>query len=533
MSEAGWREAVEALRRMRRPPGSGLAGPEGRALRLFGWLVPLANFAGAFDVFIFLFYVLPPLPAVDDVSQARLINTIAFAIYMPLTMVVAGFLSTLVSLPTIRWLQAGRPPDDGELKLILHHPARQVKVSGLMWILAALVFGLLNAHYSAELGALVAATILLGGATTCAVVYLVTERVLRPVTARALAAGPPARPATPGVAARVLMAWGFTTGVPILSAIVLAATVISGASMSANRVAVIVLFLGVVTLMAGLLAMTVAAKSVAEPLHSVRDALGEVERGRLDVEVPVDDASEVGLVQAGFNRMVAGLREHERLRDLFGRHVGEDVARDALSRVVALGGEVRHAAALFVDVVGSTSLAMERPPAEVVALLNRFFELVVDTVRADSGWVNKFEGDGALCVFGAPMPIEDPAGSALRAARMLDARLRAELPEVAAGIGVSAGPVVAGNVGAAERFEYTVIGDPVNEAARLTELAKDTEARVLASASAVAAARPDERDHWRLRGSAVLRGRSEPTELAEPLPEPETRTIAASARARG
>jgi len=84
-----------------------------------------------------------------------------------------------------------------------------------------------------------------------------------------------------------------------------------------------------------------------------------VERGRTDVEVPVEDGSEIGLLQAGVNRMVAGLREHERLRDLFGRHVGEDVARSALERGVELGGEVREAAVLFVDVVGSTERRLD------------------------------------------------------------------------------------------------------------------------------------------------------------------------------
>ncbi|MDQ6915610.1 MAG: adenylate/guanylate cyclase domain-containing protein, partial [Actinomycetota bacterium] len=441
MAEAAWREA---LRRMRRPPGSGMPGAEGRALRRFGYLVPLANFTGALDVFVFMFYVLPPsLPAVSHPAHVRMVNEVAFAIYMPLTMVVAGFLSTLVALPTLHWLEARRAPDAGELRTILHQPARQVKVSAVMWLGGALVFGVLNARYSASLGALVAATVILGGATTCAVIYLVTDRVLRPVTGRALMAGPPDRPATPGVTARLLMAWGFTTAVPILGAVVLAATVLSGASMSASRVAVTVLFLGIATLGASLLAIAVAAKSVAEPLRALRTALARVERGRLDVEVAVYDGSEVGLVQAGFNRMVHGLRETERLRDLFGRHVGEEVAREALARGVQLGGEVRHAATLFVDLVGSTALATQRSPAEVVALLNRFFSLVVDVVRAEGGLVNKFEGDGALCLFGAPVEVEDPAGAALRAARRLDARLRAELPELTAGIGVSAGSVVA------------------------------------------------------------------------------------------
>src|SRR5207302_4451035 len=127
---------------------------------------------------------------------------------------------------------------------------------------------------------------------------------------------------------------------------------------------------------------------------------------------------------------------------------------------------------LFVDVVGSTALTSQLPPTEVVALLNTFFRVVVDVVEAQSGLVNKFEGDAALCVFGAPVPVPCPAGSALGAARELRRRLGAEITAVEVGIGVSAGQVVAGNIGAEERFEFTVIGEPVIEAARLCELAK-------------------------------------------------------------
>ena len=206
-----------------------------------------------------------------------------------------------------------------------------------------------------------------------------------------------------------------------------------------------------------------------------------MERGDFDHDVTVDDGSEIGLLQAGFNRMVAGLREREELRDLFGRQVGEDVVRHALEHGVELGGEAREAAILFVDLEGSTRLAAERDPAEVVALLNRFFALVVEVVHDQDGWVNKFEGDAALCVFGAPLADAACASKALAAGRLLASRLGQELSEIRAGIGIAAGRVVAGNLGAARRFEYTVIGDPVNEAARLSDLAKSEATGVLAS----------------------------------------------------
>jgi adenylate cyclase len=179
---------------------------------------------------------------------------------------------------------------------------------------------------------------------------------------------------------------------------------------------------------------------------------------------------------------------------------------------------VREVAVVFVDLVASTSLAGRRPPTEVVSLLNDFFRLVVETVEEQGGWVNKFEGDAALCLFGAPTARPDAACDALRAARSLNERLSRGLHGVDAGIGVSAGPAVAGNVGTETRFEYTVIGDPVNEAARLCELAKRRPERLLASAAVVERAGPEEAACWEITEEIVLRGRDTPTGLATPIP---------------
>jgi adenylate cyclase len=267
--------------------------------------------------------------------------------------------------------------------------------------------------------------------------------------------------------------------------------------------------------MVGLLGMVFAAKSISEPLAGVRAGMAGVEKGQVDARVPVDDASEIGMLQAGFNQMVDGLRERKELADLFGRHVGVDVAREALERGVRFGGETRHAAVLFVDVVGSTALAANRPAEEVVERLNEFFTIVVNVVERYGGWVNKFEGDAALCVFGVPNERPDADANALAAARTLRERLR-NLAGLDAAIGVAAGTVIAGNVGAEARYEYTVIGDPVNEAARLTELAKSRPERLIASADVVEVAGPDEAKHWVIDGEVTLRGRSVPTRLALP-----------------
>ena len=142
--------------------------------------------------------------------------------------------------------------------------------------------------------------------------------------------------------------------------------------------------------------------------------------------------------------------------------------------------------------------------------------MVVETVEARGGLVNKFEGDAALCVFGAPVASEDPAGDALATARELSRRLRTEVPQIDFGIGVSAGRAVAGNVGAEQRFEYTVIGDPVNEAARLSRLAREHSDRLLSSEGALRRVAGEETEAWRLGEPTFLPGRPEQTVVALP-----------------
>jgi len=231
----------------------------------------------------------------------------------------------------------------------------------------------------------------------------------------------------------------------------------------------------------------------------------------------VFDGSELGELQRGFNTMVAGLRDRERVRDLFGRHVGREVAAAAERRRPKLGGEERHVAVIFVDIIGSTQLVTGRPAVEVVDLLNRFFAVIVEEIDRHHGFVNKFEGDAALAVFGAPNDLDNPEGEALAAGRLIARRIREEVPECEAGIGVASGVAVAGNVGAKERFEYTVIGEPVNEAARLCELAKSTESHLLASSDTVSNASESERAHWTFGDTITLRGHDEPTRLALPV----------------
>ena len=121
-----------------------------------------------------------------------------------------------------------------------------------------------------------------------------------------------------------------------------------------------------------------------------------------------------------------------------------------------------------------------------------------------------------LAIFGAPVELDDHAGNALSAARAMAKRLAEEVPDLDAGLGVATGEAVAGNVGDESRFEYTVIGDAVNAAARISDLAKKVDARLVASWESVEAADDDEAARWKRHDSVTLRGRSTETVLAVP-----------------
>jgi adenylate cyclase len=496
----------------------------------------IAHGLGALVLFLLLGFLIPfaPESARDDLP----LNAAVGAVYLPLSLVLGSRWGIRASAPVQHWLDSGRAPTPAERSVALGMPTRFAAISGVFWALGAVIFTLLNAPGSGWAALVAGGVILLGGETTCAVAYLLADRIARPITALALAGGAPPDRCAPGVAGRLTMAWSLGTGVPLLGIFLVAVASFIHDGEDPTRVAAAVTFLAAVGMGVGMLAISIAARSVADPIAAVRRAIARIEEGELDVDVPVDDGSEVGLLQAGFNRMTSGLREREKLRDLFGRHVGREVASAALENEgeIELGGEVREVAVLFVDLVGSTALALRRPPADVVALLNTFFCVVVEVVEEHGGWVNKFEGDAALCVFGAPVARADCATSALRAARRLRERLVAELQGADASIAVSAGPAVAGNVGARERFEYTVIGDPVNEASRLCELAKQRPCRLLASDAVLERGGAEEAAHWEVRDHVVLRGRDRQTGVAEPRRRPgppSSRTRAGLTRAAG
>ncbi|CRH14220.1 adenylate cyclase [Mycobacterium tuberculosis] len=313
------------------------------------------------------------------------------------------WITTRIVRASIRWAIEERAPSQADGRNTLLLPFRVAAVHLILWdiggALLATLYGLANRVF---------VTIILFSVTICGVLvatncYLFTEFALRPVAAKALEAGRPPRRFAPGIMGRTMTVWSLGSGVPVTGIATTALYVLLVHNLTETQLASAVLILSITTLIFGFLVMWILAWLTAAPVRVVRAALKRVEQGDLRGDLVVFDGTELGELQRGFNAMVNGLRERERVRDLFGRHVGREVA---------------------------------------------------------------------------------------------------------------------GNVGAKQRFEYTVVGKPVNQAARLCELAKSHPARLLASSDTLHAASETERAHWSLGETVTLRGYHQPTQLASPHRRP-------------
>jgi adenylate cyclase len=320
-----------------------------------------------------------------------------------------------------------------------------------LWLVGAVLFGVFNGLHSVGLGARVAVAVAATGLVTASTAYLLTELVLRPAAARAMDRGVPQRLIVPGVATKSVLAWLLGTGIQLFGIVAIGLLALTHSpSLTAHpehgvtALGVAMVVLGGMGLAVGLLAVVVVARTTATPLDSVRRALEQVRQGRFDVRVPVYDGTQIGQLQLGFNSMVAGLQERERIREAFGAYVDPDVAERILAEDLRLDGEEVEVTVMFIDMRDFTGFAEGTDPKDVVQALNHLFEQMVAIIHDHGGWVDKFVGDGLLF-----------------------------------GIGLNSGRVLAGNVGGAGRLEFSVIGDPVNVAARVEAATRTTGDRIL------------------------------------------------------
>ena len=479
----------------------------------------MANAVGAAVAFVYLAFLSPPQPAPPG-GEALLFLGVAPGYFLA-----AMVIGRLVGKRRFRrigwWLGEKRPPTDDERRLVLGLPSHAAAGAAVGWGGAALLFGVVTAtHHPAVYVAGVVVGILLAGVITTAATFLLVERALRPVFAGALAGEP--RQERQTLSARVLrtrprllVCWAVGSGVALAS---VPLAFLGRGDETGDELIGPVLFLVTAGLFAGAVLTSAAARSVSEPVERLRTAQRRVEEGSFDEEVTVDDGGEIGHLQAGFNRMVAGLRERERIRDAFGTYVDRDVAEHILREGTNLAGEEVEVTLMFIDVRDFTGFAERAAARDVVTTINRLFERVVPIVHEHKGHVDKFVGDGLLAVFGAPRRCDDHADQALAAALAIEHAVREEFDrELEVGVGLNSGTVVAGNVGGAGRLEFSVIGDAVNVAARVEAATRETGDTIL-----LAERTRELLQHTTIELSArrdvALKGKREPVALYAPSP---------------
>ena len=216
-------------------------------------------------------------------------------------------------------------------------------------------------------------------------------------------------------------------------------------------------------------------------------------------------------------------REKRKMKRLFGQYVSKDVYEQLVANpdLARLGGQRRQMTVLFSDIRGFTTVSEKGQPEDIVATLNEYFTRMVEIVFAHKGTLDKFVGDMVMALFGAPLDDPHHAEHAVDAAlemirelnRLNEKWIAEGRPALDIGIGISTGPMIAGNIGSEAIMSYTVIGDAVNLGARLESLNKEYRTRIIIS-EATRAALPD-RYLFRPLGDVVVKGKTRPVAIFE------------------
>jgi len=229
------------------------------------------------------------------------------------------------------------------------------------------------------------------------------------------------------------------------------------------------------------------SQKMTHPITLLAKATEKVGEGRFEEaelpHIPKSRHDEIATLYHSFRQMVKGLVEKEKVKGILNKVVSPEIAQEILKGEIHLGGEEKVITVLFADIRNFTGMTEKMPPHEVIDLLNTCMTKVSHKIDQFGGVIDKYVGDEVMALFGAPIPQKDSALKAIHCALQMrkiledwnDQRKKEGLKEVKMGIGIHTGLVVAGNMGAENRLNYTVLGSNVNLAARLCSAASEME----------------------------------------------------------
>ncbi len=231
----------------------------------------------------------------------------------------------------------------------------------------------------------------------------------------------------------------------------------------------------------GIITSYLLGRRLSRPLNSLMDASDAISRGNYDIRLHERRNDELGYLMTSINTMAQGLLQKTQVEDAFSRYVPSNVAKDILNNLeqVKLGGKQVFGSVMFVDIVGFTAKSENMPPEAVAELLNEFYTNISLAALLYKGTIDKYIGDCAMLVFGVPEEDEDHVFNAIACAVFFQRLMekfnnlriaRGKFP-IHFRIGVNIGEMLAGNIGSEQHMQYTVVGDTVNLASRLCNVA--------------------------------------------------------------
>lgn len=253
--------------------------------------------------------------------------------------------------------------------------------------------------------------------------------------------------------------------------------------------ALVIVFL--VAIIAAYIGSLLLARNIARPIRTLSSFAQRIERGHYSSQISVNNVDEIGELANSFNHMAKGLEEKDKVRNLLGKVVSPEIAKQLIDKGVKLGGEEKLVTVLFSDMRNFTALCEGRNATDILELLNLYLNEMSQKVEENHGVVDKYIGDAMMALYGAPLSSnEDATNAVLTALQMKDTLVQVNedfasrgLPVIDIGIGINTDNVVAGNMGSASRLNYTVIGDGVNIASRIEGLTKHYGVKILVTES--------------------------------------------------
>lgn len=400
------------------------------------------------------------------------------------------------------WLR--RPTEVVDLDVwrqALSYPMRLSLVIGLSAVAVSLTAAAIMAATTGDLwlGTHIAVGGLLAAVLDAIFAWLYTDSATRPLRRSLIARSPMLPVAGPGILRLGLGAKMAIViiGVQLAGAVISGTLAYRGASVALatgeepTSLALHILVVTAIGLAVSLSGCLLVTRHTTDPLRELTDLVGTWTPEQFARRALPTGGDEVGQLSAAVNGMLVGLEERDFIKDAFTRYVTRQVRDVVMQGGLELGGELVTATILMADIRGFTPLSEHMPPKQVVRILNRYFTEMVEECMEHGGLIDKFIGDAILVVFGAPVRLAPEVsahaaahaalGMQRRLARLNDVLTAEGLVPLRIGIGIHTGEAIAGNIGAPQRLDYTLIGDSVNTATRIESACKEVGADLLIS----------------------------------------------------